>query len=352
MQIDTREVNVIRVRVKIFKKEPIYIILIAKLYIKGRFYMKMLNQRINELWQSQDKGMGTKGNLLVALFFAGTATCLIPLHLSSGMIDKILYGYIILTLFDLALIFVATYFYIYSKKKFNNYLEIIIKLLYKFLICISLIVCAPVMLFLNVMEFVLNIRARKIGNYQIWMIILVIDLMLMCILGNVNTIFSAIIATHIELIVPLNINTYAIMLFCLLGLIKVEWEILNNIILRIMNRYGIAKIKKETLKKEIRVSNNLPSNLDIKKYSEEKKQIIDNFEKNKSKELEYDIAYQKTTLWRFQLSCLIFLFFIAAFTDGNFFESQSDAVNVITAFTLIMLYSDKRRTWDKDMLGL
>ena len=172
------------------------------------------------------------------------------------------------------------------------------------------------------------------------------------LLGYINILVSAAVATYIESVVSFEVSTYSIILFIALSLIKGEWDIINMVILRMMNHYGIAKIKKIVLKKESSIFNKLPEDLDIKRYAEEKNQTLMNLEEEKKEELKYDIAYQKTALWRFQLLCLIILFLIATFADELLFKNQSDAINVITVFTLIMLYFDKRRAWDKDVLGL
>ena len=94
-----------------------------------------------------------------------------------------------------------------------------------------------------------------------------------------------------------------------------------------MNHFGISKIKKKVSKRQ--------EDKDIKQYEE-----------NQKDSLRYDLEYQKKTIWKFQLVCLIILFLIATFIpDLLFKDHQGDAINVITIFTLIMLYVDKRKEW-------
>lgn len=315
--------------------------------------MKVLNKKINGLWQSRRTDMGKKGNLWLALLFGCIAISLIiAFCLSSEIVDKILYGYMVLAFSFLAITLVATYLYVYSRKKIANWLENMFKIAYKVLLCLCFVVCIPIMLFLKLMEIMLRRRAKKIDNYENWLIILVIDLIVVMLLGYINILVATSVATYIELVASFEVSTYPIILFITLSLIKGEWDIINTAILKMMNRYGMAKIKKAVLKKKLSISNKLPEDLDIKRYSEEKKQTLNDMEEGKIEELKYDIAYQKTTLWRFQLFCLIVLFLIATFAYKLLFENQSDAINVITVFTLIMLYFDKRRAWDKDVLGL
>ena len=85
---------------------------------------------------------------------------------------------------------------------------------------------------------------------------------------------------------------------------------------------------------------------DIFKYIDEKNKDIKQYEEKQKDSLRYDLEYQKKTIWKFQLVCLIILFFIATFSpDWLFMGHQGDAINVITTFTLIMLYIDKRKEW-------
>ena len=69
------------------------------------------------------------------------------------------------------------------------------------------------------------------------------------------------------------------------------------------------------------------------------------------KELDYDMSYLENTLKRVQLEILIILFIITVFKvvplnlldDLNSY--QGDIINVLTIYTLIMLYMDKSREW-------
>ena len=315
--------------------------------------MKKLNRKINELWQSRKKNMGEKGNLWMALLFGCIAFIfMFAFFNTSEFVDKLLFGYMMLVSFVGAITLVATYFYIYSKMKFSKLLEYVFRFLYKTLLCICFVVCIPVMVFLKIMEIMLRRRAKKLDNYEAWLIILVIDLMALIIFTKMNFFIARAIVFYVRTLISFEINAYPIKMFLMLALLKIEWDVINNLILRLMNHYGMAKIKKNISHKKSSLSNELPEDLDIKKYAEEKRQSLVNMEESKKKELQYDIAYQKATLWKFQLFCLIFLFLIATFADTLLFENQSDAINVITVFTLIMLYLDKRRAWDKDILGL
>jgi len=308
--------------------------------------MKWLNQKVNKLWQSQKKDMGEKGILWLALFFLLID---IPMIISCGELNnfmlKILFGYMSLAFSFLVITLVSTYLYIYSKRQIVNWLEMTLKLFYKVCLCLCFIICIPIMLFLKILETILNYRAKKIGNIEHWLIVLLIDLSIIGVLCNIDVVFTSYIGAYITSVLNFEIDIYPIMLFFLLLLFKAEMDVANLVIFKVMNHYGMFKIKKEIVKKNTYIPNRLSGDLDIKKYVEDKENMLKNLENEKIESLKYDIEYQKKTIWKFQLLCLIGLFFIATFIPQLLFKNQSDAINVITVFTLIMLYIDKRKEW-------
>lgn len=113
-----------------------------------------------------------------------------------------------------------------------------------------------------------------------------------------------------------------------------------------MNHFGISKIKKKVSKRQKDKAYDFLIKNDITKYIDEKNKDLRQYEENQKDSLRYDLEYQKKTIWKFQLVCLIILFLIATFFPDLLFKGhQGDAINVITIFTLIMLYVDKRKEW-------
>lgn len=308
--------------------------------------MKWLNQELNKLWHSQKKDMGEKGILWLALFFLLID---IPMIISccglNDYICKILFGYVSLAFSFLVITLVSTYFYIYSRRQIVNWLEKLLKLLYKGCLCLCFIVCIPIMLYLKILEIILNYRAKKIDNLEHWLIILLIDLSIIAVLCERDAVIASYIASYVVILLNVEISIYPIMLFFMLLLFKAEMDFANIVIFKVMNHYGMLRIKKEIVKKKTYIPNRLSEDLDIKKYVEDKENMLRNLENDKTESLKYDIEYQKKTIWKFQLLCLIGLFFVATFIPQLLFENQSDAINVITVFTLIMLYIDKRKEW-------
>lgn len=132
----------------------------------------------------------------------------------------------------------------------------------------------------------------------------------------------------------------------ILCLFKVEVDAANILILKVMNHFGISKIKKKVSKRQKDKAYDFLIKNDITKYIDEKNKDLRQYEENQKDSLRYDLEYQKKTIWKFQLVCLIILFLIATFFPDLLFKGhQGDAINVITIFTLIMLYVDKRKEW-------
>lgn len=94
--------------------------------------MKALNEKINNLYQSQNKNMGGKGLLWMALIFA-VLSCyfFIPNIFSEGVIDRVIFRYLIIAFAFLATLSFTSYFYIYSKKKTSKRFTSIVIVLYK-----------------------------------------------------------------------------------------------------------------------------------------------------------------------------------------------------------------------------
>lgn len=312
--------------------------------------MRMLNKKINALWQSQKKDMGEKGMLWMALIFAIFASFfMIPNKFSDGGLDRVLFRYLIVVFGLLASLSAISYFYIYNKIELQNWIVNIVIFLYKIFLILCFVVCIPVMLFLKITEIILNYRARKIENLENWLIILIIDLFVIMALCYID-IWSVERITEFAAHFMKNkygfeICKYPVKLFLLLGMFKIEMDMVNKVILKVMNHYGISKIEKRVNKKKKDKENNFSPNEDIVKYINEKNDEIRQYEKSQNEDLKYDLEYQRKTIWKFQLICLIMLFLIATVIPKLLFKNQGDAINVITIFTLLMLYDDKRREW-------
>ncbi len=294
--------------------------------------IKLLNEKINNLYQSQEKDVGEKGLLWMGLIFT-ILSCLffIQNEFSNGVINRILFGYLMVAFVFLAILSFVSYFYVYSKKKISKEFTGIIIVSYKLFLLVCVVVCIPIVIFLKITEMILSYRAKKLDNLENWLIILVIDLSVIMVLFYIDIWSVEKVTESIVYFVKYqynyNIIRYPLELFLILCLFKAEIDVTNIVILKVMNHFGISKIKKKVSKRQ--------EDKDIKQYEE-----------NQKDSLRYDLEYQKKTIWKFQLVCLIILFLIATFIpDLLFKDHQGDAINVITIFTLIMLYVDKRKEW-------
>lgn len=313
--------------------------------------MKALNEKINNLYQSQNKNMGGKGLLWMALIFV-VLSCyfFIPNIFSEGVIDRVIFRYLIIAFAFLATLSFTSYFYIYSKKKTSKRFTSIVIVLYKLFLTICVVVCIPIIIFLKITEIILSYRAKKLDNLENWLIILVIDLFVIMALCYIDTLSVQRVTEFIIYFVKnqynYNIIKYPLELFLILCLFKLEMDVTNMIILKVMNHFGISKIKRKVSERQKNKTYDYLIKDDISKYIDEKNNDIKQYEEKQKDSLRYDLRYQKKTIWKFQLLCLIILFFIATFIpDWLFMGHQGDAINVITIFTLIMLYIDKRKEW-------
>lgn len=313
--------------------------------------MKALNEKINNLYQSQNKNMGGKGLLWMAFIFA-VLSCyfFIPNIFSEGVIDRVIFRYLIIAFAFLATLSFTSYFYIYSKKKTSKRFTSIVIVLYKLFLTICVVICIPIIIFLKITEIILSYRAKKLDNLENWLIILVIDLFVIMALCYIDILSVQRVTESIIYFVKnqynYNIIKYPLELFLILCLFKLEMDVTNMIILKVMNHFGISKIKRKVGERQKNKTYDYLIKDDISKYIDEKNNDIKQYEEKQKDSLRYDLEYQKKTIWKFQLVCLIILFFIATFIpDWLFMGHQGDAINVITIFTLIMLYIDKRKEW-------
>ena len=102
--------------------------------------MRLLNEKINDLYQSHKKDMGGAGLLWMALIFAIlSGFFFVPNVFSKGVIDRVTFGYLIVAFAFLATLSLVSYFYIYSKKKISKGFAGIIIVLYKLFLIFPLI---------------------------------------------------------------------------------------------------------------------------------------------------------------------------------------------------------------------
>lgn len=319
---------------------------IRKLYIR----LLDINTKVSELYQSPKSNIDKHELLWMALIYVilGCFFLIIGKSYDRTLLN-IIYKYFVITFINLSIFWFALYFYIYSKRKLSKGVTNVIIILYKIFFVECCCISIPVLLFLNIVKKIVNYRAKKMDNLMMWFTILEIDLSVILILGHFNIwCIDGIVKTlnfEIEKY-EIVINNYAVMILVLLIMYKSEMDVTNICILKVIKKHGIAEIKKKVKKKKIDEINNFFQYTDLMEYVNKSNNLIQQYEEKQKSDLKYDLEYQKKTIWKFQLLCLIVLFVIATFLpDLLFKDHQGDAINVITIFTLVMLYMDKRKEW-------
>lgn len=241
--------------------------------------MKALNGKINKLYQSQKKDMGGKGLLWMALIFA-ILSCyfFIPNIFSDGVVDRVVFRYLIIAFAFLAALSFSSYFYIYSKKKISKQFTSIVIVLYKLFLMICIVICIPIIIFLKITEMILSYRAKKLDNLENWLIILVIDLFVIMTLCYIDILsverVTESICNFVKNQYNYNIIKYPLDLFLVLCLFKLEMDVANMVILKVMNHFGISKIKKKVSERQKDKTYNYLIKDDISTYIDEKNNDI------------------------------------------------------------------------------
>lgn len=205
----------------------------------------------------------------------------------------------------------------------------------------AFVIGIPMFLMLKVLSRVLSYRAGTFENLTNAGFLICLNLVLILVFFYPNCVVVNIAMIYILQCFPTIIwNTYALSLMLFLTLYIIKLNLVNLFVLQVMHYYGKTLLKKEILDK---YGNHETYKTDIDEaiYQEQKR----SFEKRRSDALEYDVAYYKKTLWKFQLMCLIALFAIGIFAPEEVTSQQGDFINVLTWFTVLMLYWDKRKAW-------
>lgn len=309
--------------------------------------MEEVNKKINDLYQSHKKEIRGKGLVcLSAILFLLSAFCFVSNIFSKGVIERIIYGYVVVAFAGLATLSFVSYVYIYNDWKTSQAFSKIIITFYKILLIVCMVISIPLIIYLKITEVILNYRAKKLENLENGLIIFAIDFTVILIFIHMDIWIVEKISESIIYFIERQSNCivagYPLQMFLLLSLFKMEVDAVNMVILKVMNRFGMSKIKRKINEKQ----KNKSDKNDIYKNTDERNRAISEYEEKQKESLKYDLEYLKKTVWKYQLMWLIILFFVATFIPDLLFEGhQSDAINVITIFTLIMLYLDKRKEW-------
>lgn len=295
--------------------------------------LKILNEIFSQ-WQSHDiKYIKFKTGsfsffigLIISLFF------FLYYHTNSDIISKIssclfFYFFLLSGLLCINLILIYKYVFnnIYKLNRIAKHSFISVFILF---FLPSIIMFAPILVLFWGLIQLIERRAKTADNlYNLLLCLMVGSILISWSLRYIPTIsayFCELISNLIQTYLTLEINEYSLHFFLFLLILKIEFDCIYRIHLKFM------KTKLNMSTKSI-------------KSQSEKIKHEENFEKYS--------CYIKNTFLRIELQLLIILFACVTFSllpnisNEWINQYQSDTINVLTVYTLILLYLDKRKEW-------
>lgn len=285
-------------------------------------YIRNTSKKIDNLWQSNDKRYGNiKFGCALSMFCA--LIFIFGYYFNTGqgiirIIVQLVCGYLAFIFLFATILGGITYKYINNNSTKHKlvYISIFKIILLLFIICII-----PFLIFIKVLELFAGLRAKKIDNLLNILYLVLIELIVIFVLWRPNVFLSVYIESIIENIVknPENLKYKFIIISIFILMISFECLLLLKIIIRIIKYL-------KTRNKEKGLDNNLV------KY------------------LNYDLEYIKVSIWKLMLLTLILVILSAMiFTNGLFGEFSNEIKDSCTLITLIILYLDKRNSWNKSL---
>lgn len=312
--------------------------------------IKKLNTSINELWHS-------KNNNFKDMLIAGIAillTACLPLVIillrmdRSNIVAKCLVLYLLFAFSYIAISMIFTHFYVFgffNKSRSCSFFKKLFQVLYKVFLIVGIIAEIPLIVIMNLMEFIIHFRAKKMDNLINLSLILLFNLMAILFLYRLLLLLALIIAEKISFLasnysIDLNENFTIILLFIILT--KILVDTVSRIIFMLLKTKRSKEIK-SNLKK---LKNNLDTKVtsfDIRENFENK--ILEESQASKNEALEYDLNYHKKSIYRIQLIVLITIYVCVSAFEIKDCDVISEVKDAVTSITLFMLYWDKRKKW-------
>lgn len=216
----------------------------------------------------------------------------------------------------------------------------------------SLIFAIPVILILIFFAKVIEGRAKKMEIFERWIYLLFFNFIEVFIaIYPVSFIWEQIVDRLYKLVngkYEIEINEYAVFLFLLLASLYVIVFLTNSCLLKRVYNKDCEKLEIQMKNEADKINKEFSPDDFLSLFFKKKKQKLEKITLEKKQEINRAIKYPKYMLWKAQLITLIFLFLLATFIpDYLFANHQSDAINVITIFTLIMLFVEKNNLWNE-----
>ena len=210
-------------------------------------------------------------------------------------------------------------FKLLNKLILSNIFKNIFTWLFHLLVVFTIIVAAPFIISLLIIAFIVSKRAKKIDNLLNMNIFVIIISIIIIIFLFPLFIISFYISDFIYNILQkldFSCDLVAVAIFLAISLLKFLTDITLCIILRI-----------------------------FKWYRQRRKVSLNSMNSESCQELDYDFMYFKNTMRRLQILILVIFLILTllGIVPNIFLEYQSQLLNVLTVYTVMMLYIDKRK---------
>lgn len=307
--------------------------------ITWKKWIKKAVKKLSNLWQSEDENFSYMymGSCLFFVLFCISVFFLLLANNENEIINyitKIIFKYFSIFLSSVSITLLAWGFYVNNSiEKLKNLVWIMLPLI----ILISLytfVVGIPFWISIIIIEKIIEMRAKKIDNVVNFLLILVVLFVEFVIFFNWNLSFSFLVVQNVSLelnnICGIKINPFTCILFFTITLCIYESQLTCSGLLKFLNLLQNKSEKQH-----------------LKKYEKNLEEFIK--EKEKLDEInKRDREYIQNGIKRIWLLILIIIFIAITFNmlpiEG--IESYSgDIINVLTVYTLFLLYNDKRKEW-------
>lgn len=320
------------------------------------FLTKGFFPKFKKIWQS--KNIDYKDlNIVGAFFLIFTVVCFL---LSKVLVNENViftyiaqYGFSYLGILSilLSLAFWFFYWYVYNNSKISGKFLNVIIFLFMFFIVLSIIIAIPFTALLGTLDKIISYRAKKLDNLINFMILFAISLTITSILFYPTIILSIYLGTALTQYIPFNINLFTIQLFLIISLLKIELNLLFGMSLFLMQLHRKNKNRKVIKTQKDQYDNKFHKMTLLHDHISRKSENIKNITNNLENNMKYDMLYMRNTLKRIELAFLIIAFVILVFdiypydVKKELINYKGDVINVLTVYTLAMLYKDKRKEW-------
>lgn len=318
--------------------------------------IKKIARKLPKLWQSKDADfknmfMGT------GIFFFLSCLCVLYLFMASNgndfidIVAKTVFAYLAFLLFSVSAAMLVWGFYVNNSCRILKNAGRIFLLLLLIISTWTILVGIPALIVYFIFEKIIETRAKKVDNFFNFLLVLAILLLAFIFLLSPNMSLSIWVINKVSILLAskVQINVFSCILFLLITLCVVE-SFLECAVLLLILKHRQNKNKKEQLKniKNHHEEDNGTQNNGSEEFIKDE---IEN-EEDEEKRLDMTNKRDREYLWngikRIWLIILVVGFSAVTFNLLNIEGIEnysSDIINVLTIYTLFLLYSDKRKEW-------